>query len=297
MNSDLSIIIPAYNEENGIGKTLHALKAVLSEAEIIVVDDGSSDQTLAHARSVDGVVVIPHLFNRGYGAALKTGMLQATRGFIAWFDADGEHRVEDLISMAAQLRSSHLAAVIGRRSTSSTHLRRIGKWCIGQLAKLLGTDLGSDVNCGLRVFRREAIMPYLDVLPNAFSASLTSTMTMVERGYPIAFYPILTNPRIGQSKVRLAHGMQTLYLVLRTVMLFAPLRIFFPLGMLIMVAGAAWGAMTAFGTGRGFSTLGGTAVLFGFFTVALGLIADQISQMRLGQLNRLSRTIKSNGEK
>src|SRR5262249_6940274 len=158
------------------------------------------------------------------------------RPFIAWFDSDGEHRVEDLMAMVDQLRNSRLAAVIGRRSSSSSHVRRFGKWCIKQLATMLGTDLGADINCGLRVFRREAILPYLDVLPNAFSASLTSTMTMVERGYPFAFYAITTNPRLGHSKVKLSHGMQTFYLVVRTVMLFAPLRIFVPTGMLIMAA-------------------------------------------------------------
>jgi hypothetical protein len=145
-----------------------------------------------------------------------------------------------------------------------------------------------DVNCGLRVFERETITNYLDLLPNSYSASMTSTFIMLERGYPIAFQPVELNARVGSSKVRLIDGFRAFGLVLRLVMLFAPLRIFLRLGAPLIVFGALYGAATAFIQGFGVPAAAVTAVILGFLLVLFGLIADQISQMRLMAHDRAS---------
>lgn len=283
--SRLSVVVPAYNEEAGIALSLQNLKERLPDVEVIVVDDGSSDGTAREAASVSGIVLVRHPFNQGYGAALRTGMLRATRDYVAWFDADNEHRVEDLIAMVERLERERLVAVIGRRLTpSSSVLRSSGKFVIRMLARSLRVNMGQDLNCGLRVFRRAIISRYYSLLPSRFSASLTSSMIMFERGYPIAFHDIRINQRLGTSKVRVADGFEAMTLVLRMVMLFAPLRIFFGGGALLASVGAAYSAALALVVGEGVPTLGALVVLLGLLLCLLGLIADQISQLRLGQL-------------
>lgn len=286
LSRQLSVVIPAYNEEGGIRATLDNLRKYLPMAEIIVVDDGSQDGTLEVAGNVEGVRVFSHLYNRGYGGALKTGMQLASRPYVGWFDADNEHRAEDLLEMVRRIIAERKAAIIGERGYSTSTVRRLGKFIIKLLARSLGVRLGRDINCGLRVFRREVIARYLHLLPNSFSASLTSTLILAERGYPLAFQTIGLNKRIGQSKVRLAHGFQSLNLVLRMVMLFAPLRIFLALGLALAGGGLGYGLIVAFLHGQGFSVLAAMVTLSGVLSIFLGLIADQISQIRLSQLNK-----------
>lgn len=284
----LSVVIPAYNEENGIRPTLEGLRAALPKAEVIVVDDGSRDATLDNALAVPGVRVISHAYNRGYGAALKTGMRLARRRYVAWFDADNEHRVSDLAEMARRIATEDLAAVIGRRLTPGVSVvRTTGKLAIRLLARSLGVDLGKDLNCGLRIFRRGIICRYLDILPDAFSASMTSTMVFVERGYRLGFHDIEVNRRIGHSKVKIRDGFSTMVLVLRFVTLFAPLRMFFLPGMLFLFTGVAYGAIRAIADGRGVPVASLLVAFAGLLGMMLGLVADQISQLRLGQLSGL----------
>jgi len=285
--SQLSIVIPAFNEQHGIASTLKALTSMASEAEIIVVDDGSSDRTAEVALRHDKVIVAQHPFNRGYGAALKTGINIATREHVAWFDADNEHRVSDLAAMASLITSRRLAAVIAqRRFSGPSPVRTLGKFFIRLAARSLNLSAGKDINCGLRIFRREVISRYVDLLPNGFSASITSTVILLERGYPIEFFPVELNPRVGESKVKIGDGFHAFMLVMRIFMLFAPMRIFLRAGVILFLAGLAYGLASAISTGRGIPagavllTLGG--VVSGFF----GLVADQISQMRLSRYDR-----------
>jgi glycosyltransferase involved in cell wall biosynthesis len=284
-SQQLSVVIPAYNEEGGLRATLDDLLRHLPHAEIIVVDDGSRDNTLAVARSIRGIRLLSHRFNRGYGGALKTGMQAAQRPYVAWFDADNEHRAEDLRTMLHRIITEPTAAIVGERGYSTSTVRRFGKFVIKLLARSLGVRLGRDINCGLRVFRREVIVRYQHLLPNAYSASLTSTLILAERGYPLAFHPISLNRRIGQSKVQLAHGFQSLALVLRMVMLFAPLRIFLTIGAVVSAGGLGYGLLLALRQGQGFPALATLVTLLGVLCIFLGLIADQISQIRLSQLN------------
>ena len=281
----LSIVVPAYNEEDGIVATLKKLRKAVPDAEIIAVDDGSSDRTAERAARVPNVQLIRHEFNQGYGAAIKSGMRAATRELVAWFDADDEHRVEDLAAMAEKLEQELLVAVIGRRTGAhQSVLRGVGKAAIKLLALSLGAHFGQDINCGLRVFRRSVVVRYLGLLPDRFSASMTSTMVMIERGYPIEFHDITVNVRIGTSKVKLADGFEALALVLRMVLLFAPLRIFLGLGSGLIVLGGTYSLVIGLAMGLGVPVAGLLVTIAGLLLCMLGLIADQISQLRLNQL-------------
>lgn len=280
----LTVVVPAFNEQDGIVPTLRSLQETLPGAEIIVVDDCSNDQTGRRAEEL-GAKVVRHEFNRGYGGALKTGMKHATRRYVAWFDADNEHRAEDLLAMAHRLDGESLVAVVAsRRRPGRSTLRVLGKYIIRLIARMLGVEMGPDINCGLRVFRRRAILPYLGLLPDGYSASLTSTMIMIERRYPFSFHPIDVNPRIGHSKIRLSDGFSALTLVARMVMLFAPLRIFFRSGVFLSGVGLIYGIAVALTVGLGIPSSAVLVMVAGILFCSLGLIADQISQLRLDQL-------------
>jgi glycosyltransferase involved in cell wall biosynthesis len=281
----LSVIIPAFNESDGIVATVATLRKTVPGAEIIVVDDGSTDGTLQAALGFDDIVVLHHIFNRGYGASLKSGMEIASRDFIAWFDADNEHRAEDLVAMFHRISQTPLAAVIGqRRGASTTGMRSIGKFAIRALARLFNIDGGHDLNCGLRIFRRDLILGFIDLLPDRYSASLTTTLLFIDRGYPIEFHPISTAKRIGASKVVLRDGFAAMTKVLELVMLTAPMRIFFRLGTILFVVGLVYSLVRSFTEREGFPTAGTLTIILGGLLCLLGLIADQISQLRLSQI-------------
>jgi glycosyltransferase involved in cell wall biosynthesis len=282
IESRLSIVIPAFNEEKGIAPTLSELTARLSDAEIVVIDDGSSDQTAAVVAKFPQVTLVQHHFNRGYGAALKTGMTISTREFVAWFDADNEHRVDDLIAMAKRMTSEKVAAVIAqRRYSGPSPLRNWGKVVIRLLARSIAFQGGKDINCGLRIFRRDVITRYLPLLPNSFSASITSTIVLLERGYPVAHHSVELNQRVGTSKVKISDGFLALMLVFRIVMLFAPMRIFLRFGLILFAVGLVYGMGMALIAGRGLPIAALGLMLGGVLMAFFGLAADQISQMRL----------------
>lgn len=282
LQSRLSVVIPAYNEEDGLRVTLTELEWRLPGAQIIVVDDGSVDRTAAIAADFAGVTLVQHPFNRGYGAALKTGMTVADRDLVAWFDADNEHRVDDLIVMAQRILVEPVAAVIAQRPQwGRSPLRSWGKFVIRLLARSLSAQGAKDMNCGLRLFRREVITKYIPLLPNSFSASTTSLIVLLERGYPLAFQPIQLNRRMGVSKVKLADGFLALMLVLRIIMLFAPMRLFLRVGLTLLLAGIVYSLAVAMTVGQGVPAAGIGVGLSGILLSLFGLTADQISQIRL----------------
>ncbi len=292
MNNDehhvlLSVVIPAFNEEHGISKTLEQLTTTLPDVEIIVVDDGSTDNTARVVASFQhNVRLLKQPFNRGYGASLKAGMLVARGQFIAWFDADNEHRAEDLQIMLQRIQSENLAAVLGKRPNSINLVRGVGKYLIRLTGRLLKVRAGTDLNCGLRVFRRDVITPYLMLLPDGYSASLTSTVIMIERRYPFAFQEVTLNPRSGSSKVALSDGFEAFVLLLRVITLFAPMRVFMRAGLGLMVTGLLYGLGMALWAGRGFPVAAALMINTGLVLGVMGLIADQISQMRILTLSR-----------
>lgn len=286
-----SIIIPAFNEENGIGVVIDNLATSFTKSEIIVVNDGSNDKTefnaIEVAKKYDNVTIVSHIFNRGYGASLKTGMRHSHGEYIAWFDADNEHKVSDLKGMFDTIQARRLACVIGqRRGKSTSIIRGVGKWLIRSVARVLHFEAGHDLNCGLRVFRRDIITNYLDLLPDRYSASLTTTFLIVERGYPFEFYPIDISERIGSSKVKLKDGFFAINKVLHLIMLFAPMRIFFQSGVIIFLIGLIYSIYKAYAIGEGFPVAGVIFIFGGFLLSALGLIADQLSSIRIEKFNK-----------
>ena len=281
--SSITVIIPAFNEELGIRATLNDLKLKCPEAKIIVVDDGSTDATEAVASAVPGVLVLSHGQNRGYGAALKTGMMHSRTEYVLWFDADGQHQATDIQNIVAPVMAGKRDAVFGARGKDSAFVvKRIpGKWVLRMVSLLVARRSIPDLNCGLRCFRRDVILRYLHLLPDGFSASATSTLIMIKRGYRIEFCPIQAKQRLGKSTVKMFRdGFNTLRLIFRIMMLFDAFLFFSFLAMIQLLPGIIYTLVMGFTTGRGVPVLGALTIISGLLTFFMGLLSAQISEIR-----------------
>jgi glycosyltransferase involved in cell wall biosynthesis len=281
---DVSIIIPAYNEEQGLSATLRQLRERFPLAELIVVDDGSTDRTAAEAERIPEVRLLRHPRNRGYGAALKTGMRAARRPCVLWCDGDGQHAPADVAAVAAPVLAGTADMAIGVRGRDSVQAKRrlAGKAVLYWVARLISREAIPDLNSGLRCFRREVILRYLHLLPDTFSASTTSTLMMLKRGYRVGYVPIVAQPRIGHSSVRIvADGLRTIQLIVRIIVLFEAFRVFTLLGLLLLIPGMIYGVTRALlPPHAGIPTLAGIMMLAGLLTIFMGIIADQVTELR-----------------
>lgn len=280
---DLSICVPAYNEEEAVANTLKRLRRSFPDAEILFVDDGSTDNTLAEASGVEGVRVLSHDRNVGYGASIKTAIRNSTRKVVAWYDADGQHRAQDLEKVVAPVLEGARDAVIGARTRTSavTRNRLPGKWVLKFIAELIARHKIPDLNSGLRCFRREVIIRYLHLLPDGFSASTTSTILMMKRGYRIGYEDIIAVARKGHSSVRMvSDGLKAIQLMLRLLILFEAFGFFTLLSMLQIIPGLVYGIIVAVRQGQGFPVLAATVIISGVLTFFMGLLCDQVVALR-----------------
>ena len=286
----LSIIVPVYNEESGVGGTVERLGRVLDEAdfpcEVVLVNDGSTDGTHAVLEGVsrEGIRVL-HQANRGYGGALKAGIGQARYGYVAITDADGTYPNGRIPEFFHQCESKGLDMVVGARTGENVSIplaRRPAKWVLNKLANYLSGTRIPDLNSGLRVMRKEVVERYGNILPEGFSFTTTITLAMLTGGYRVAFEPIDYLARKGKSKIRPIHDtLNFIQLIVRTVLYFEPLRVFLPASLLMLALSVAWGAFSYFALGK-FADAS-TMLLFmtGIQLGALGLLADLIDR-RLG---------------
>jgi glycosyltransferase involved in cell wall biosynthesis len=277
--ADVSIVIPAYNESAAIADVVATLSAAAAWREIIVVDDGSHDDTGARAR-VAGAIVVRHPYNKGNGAAVKTGIRRAAGEYVLIIDADGQHRADDALRLVDKLGEYDL--VVGARSkeTQATHARRFGNGALNSLASYLtGSDI-PDLTSGFRAARRDGLREFLHLLPNGFSTPTTTTLAFIKAGYNVAFEPTDARPRVGRSKIRFARdGAKFLMIVLKIVTIFSPLRVFVPLSAAALALGIAYGIWNV----ALYSRIPNGSVLLILFAVVVflvGLVSEQISSLR-----------------
>lgn len=281
----VSIVIPAYNEEKAIKDFLNQLInniAKKSSFEIIVVDDGSTDKTKLISESYP-INVISHQTNRGYGAALKSGISYANGENILICDSDGQHSVEDINKIINQ---TNYDMVIGERNSTSYQQKNriVGKTVIRLIANFLVGQKIPDLNSGLRMFKKNVIENYLHLLPDSFSASSTMTLLFIKRKYSIKWIEITTQKRVGESSVRqVKHGLYTILLITRIIMLFNPLKIFFPISLIFFLFGFTWGLY--FLSNDGLSIFSAVYLILSVQIILFGLIADQIAMARLENMN------------
>ncbi len=284
----VTIVIPCYNEEKGVAPTLEELLTVAAELEklcpieILLVDDGSTDGTAAIVERFVGekLQLVRHPKNRGYGAAIKTGVRHAAHPWILITDADGTYPNEHIPELLAH-RDAH-DMVVGARTGAQRAvplIRRPPKWVLRKLASALSGYEIPDLNSGLRLMRKERMLEFERVLPDGFSLTTTITIAMLSAGCPVKYLPINYLKREGKSKIRpIADTLNFLRLIVRTVMYFDPLRVFLPAAILFLMAAVVVGVGGYMAFGRVLDV--STVLLFvtGIHMLALGMLADTLNR-------------------
>jgi glycosyltransferase involved in cell wall biosynthesis len=279
----LSVVIPAYNEEGAVRETIEDVRKAMEPLgipyEIIVVDDGSEDDTLEIARQT-GVIVDGNQVNTGYGASLKRGIKHAQYEYLAIIDADGTYPPHYLPDMLAMCRNQDM--VVGDRGAAMKNVpwvRKPAKWFLNTFASFLAERKLNDLNSGLRVFRKSELLPFIPLLPQKFSFTTTITLCMASNGKRMIYTPIQYGKRVGKSKIRPVDFINFLILVLRMTVLFNPLRVFIPMGLSLMALGAVKFVYDIWMDNLSETTI--FAFLSALIIWSLGLIADMISRLHL----------------
>jgi glycosyltransferase involved in cell wall biosynthesis len=279
-NSELtSVVIPAMDEGASIGRVVAELREAARWHEILVVDDGSRDDTGQRATEA-GARVVRHPYNKGNGAAVKTGIRNATGRFVLIADADGQHRPADAARLVARLDEYDL--VVGARSSASqaTVSRRAGNALLNGLASYLTGRRIPDLTSGFRAARRECLVEFLHLLPNGFSTPTTTTLAFLKAGYSVWFEPIEAAQRAGASKIKLASdGVSFFLILLKVITIYSPLRIFVPVSAAAFIAGSGYAVWTIC-TQSHVTNSSVLLILLSVVIFLMGLVSEQISSLR-----------------
>ena len=272
---EISIVIPARNEEESIQEVIKKIKVSLPESEIIVVNDASQDSTGIRAAE-EGVRVINLTFSRGYGGALKKGIEETSYPIIGIVDGDGSYPVEDFPSLLKEMKNQDM--VVGARDPRKIPLlRRPAKGILQGLANYLMGRKIPDLNSGMRIFRKDLVKKFLHILPEGFSFTATLTLSALSEGYRVKFVPISYSPRKGKSKINpFRDTIQFLLLIIRTILYFNPLKILLPLSLFIIALGIFVLLYTALVVGKVMDITSIVIILTGIQIGVLGLLADLI---------------------
>jgi glycosyltransferase involved in cell wall biosynthesis len=277
--SSVTVLIPAFNEADSIGPVLAALRAAAAWQEILVVDDGSSDGTAELARAA-GARVITHPYNKGNGAAVKSGIRAAAGDCILIMDGDGQHSAADALRLVGWLGTYDL--VVGARSPDgqASTPRRLGNHALNWLASYLTGRPIPDLTSGMRAVRAPCLREFLHLLPNGFSTPTTTTLACVKAGYSVKFEPIDTRARIGQSKIRfMSDGARFFLILLKVITIFSPLKIFVPISVAAFSLGAAYAVWTAL-TQQHITNSSVLLIVLAVVIFLVGLVSEQISTLR-----------------
>ena len=279
MVEQVSIVVPAYNESHSIAALVASLRDAGAWHEIIVVDDGSSDETGRRASDA-GARVVRHPYNKGNGASVKTGIRNATGEYVLILDADGQHRPADAKRLVAKLDEYELVVGARSRATQAGAARRLGNSLLNGIASYLTDQHIPDLTSGFRAARRAHFLEFLHLLPNGFSTPTTTTLAFMKAGYSVWFEPIDAGVREGRSKIRFGpDGVQFFVILLKVITIFSPLRVFLPIAVTSFLIGAAYGAWTIVMH----SHMANSSVLLINLAVVvflIGLVSEQISAMR-----------------
>lgn len=291
----LSIVVPVFNEAESLLELLPAWIEYCQTRgwQLIIVNDGSTDQTatvISEYEDTRGVQILHHVINRGYGGALKTGIKASQTEYTVTIDADGQHNIADAERLLALAIKKNADLVVGSRETYQDEdlFRRIGKWLIRTLAKMLVPLTIRDLNSGFKLYRTECVQNYLDLCPDTMAFSDTITLVFFHEQHLVLEQPITVNKRlVGTSTINLNTAFDTVIHILNNVMMFNPLRIFLPISMFCFLFGIGWGLPILL-RGRGVSVGSLLALVSGLLVFLIGLVANQLSEIRL-QITRHNR--------
>lgn len=294
-----SVLVPAFNEADCIEKFLNELKQALSnekrEYEVIVIDDGSTDDTFAIASRFPEVRIVRHPYNKGYGASVKTGVKESVYEKVITIDSDGQHDPAHIPEMISLLDKYHLVA--GARHGYISGRRGFGNRFFCWLATYLTNIKVPDLTCGLKAFTKDKFAEFAHIFPNKSSLPSTIILSYAITGYDVTFVPIKDRPRTGGvSKVTIVKdGMRFTVLIIRMISLFNPMKVFTPLSMVLFVLGIIWSIRTIIFS----NSLTPTVAMFflgSIFVFMFGMLAGQIAEIRLFQ-GKVYKELKENRDK
>jgi glycosyltransferase involved in cell wall biosynthesis len=281
---DISVIIPAYREEKAIGGVIENVRRVMEATgkthEIVVVDDGSDDETAAAARNA-GARVISHPYNIGNGAAVKTGIRQTKGAVLIMMDGDGQHNPEDIPRLLEKM--DRFDMVVGARTADSdAHLHRnLANGFYNLFTSYICKRKIEDLTSGFRAVRAEIARSFVSLLPNTFSYPTTITMAVVRAGYSLAYVPIKANRRVGKSKIRLlADGSRFFLIIVKIATLFSPMRVFLPVSALMFLTGVGYGLFKILFMGGRYGPTSAMLMTMAVVVFMVGLVSEQVAQLR-----------------
>src|SRR5690554_3296104 len=275
----LSIILPAKNEAAAVGATLESIRQYYPAAELIVVNDGSNDNT-AQVAEAAGARIVHHPYSKGNGAAIKSGARAATGDVIVFMDADGQHDPADIPRLLAKLEEGYDMVVGARQAGSQASFGRgLANGFYNLLATYMTGHKVEDLTSGFRAVRADKFREFLYLLPNGFSYPTTSTMAFFRAGYSVAYEPIHAAQRIGKSHIKpLQDGMRFLLIIFKIGTLYSPLKLFAPIAALAFVLASLWYGYTLGTEGR-FTNMSALLYTGSVMIFLMGLISEQITAL------------------
>lgn len=275
----LSIILPAKNESAAISATVSGIRQHYPNAEVIVVNDGSTDGTATLAEAA-GARVVHHPYSRGNGAAIKTGARAASGEIIVFMDADGQHDPADIARLLEVLEQGHDMVVGARqRGSQASFGRGLANGFYNKLASWMTGHRVEDLTSGFRAVRADKFREFLYLLPNGFSYPTTSTMAFFRAGYSVAYVPIHAAQRIGKSHIRLLRdGTRFLLIIFKIGTLFSPVKIFAPVALAMFLLASGWYGYTLYSFGR-FTNMSALLYSGAVMVFLMGLISEQITAL------------------
>ena len=278
----VSIVIPAKNEELGLAVLLPELIAQYPEAEIIVVNDGSTDTTEQVCKDA-GVTVITHPYSKGNGAAVKAGARVAKGDYLVFMDGDGQHSAVDVARLLSKIEEGY-DLVVGARSGRDSQAS-VARWSANAFyngfASWMVNRKIDDLTSGFRCANRRKFLSFLYLLPNGFSYPTTSTMAFFRAGYSVGFVPVAVSKRLGKSHISMAKdGVRFLLIIFKVGTLYSPLKIYFPAAVMVSGMGFLNYFLTFMSSGWRFTNMSTMLILAGMLMFLIGLLSEQLTNLQ-----------------
>ena len=284
----LTVLLPAFHEERAIGRVVAGIRELYpdpAEVEILVIDDGSKDETATLAAAA-GARVERHPYNKGNGAAVKTGIRAARGDVIVMMDADGQHDPQDIPHLLAFIHQGYDMVVGARGRGSQKWHRLLANTIYNSLSSYLVSFHIQDLTSGFRAIRRDLAVQFCYLLPNTFSYPTTLTMAIVKAGYNLKYVEIHAAERVGKSKIKLLHdGVRFLLIMTKIAVLFSPLKVFLPIGLLVSAPGFLY-AIYKLLVSRPWTLPIVISVSVGALIIMMGLLAEQIALLRMQHIDK-----------